>query len=117
MRRRPRRDRLAKPLLIIGGRVLLLSDFLVHPYDPNQTGFRYEEIDVADLPDEAFYFGRVQQGGQTMYILPQARSKLAAYNLTMGVNPSWKIDPSYNWVCQAKESDDEKETEETPTAL
>jgi hypothetical protein len=87
MRHKRRRHHLAKPLPILSGKVLLLEDFAV---DPRQgAGFTFVEIDIADLPEEAMYFAKNKDTGQTIFQLPVAREKHARWRMTASVDPRW----------------------------
>lgn len=80
----------------------MLKDFTID-YLQRRAGFIYEEIDRADAPPEAFYMGLEPTTKMVMLILPEARQKLATYNLSIAKDPYWKTDPSYFWTGKRKE--------------
>lgn len=106
-RRLHNRRNLAKPLSVVSGRVLLLQDFIIDPC--RGAGFVLAEIDAVDLSEDAMYYGKNNQTNQIMYITTKAREKECRWRLTVSVDPVWKMDDSYKWrdeVRQTKEGNE-----------
>lgn len=104
--RKGRRHNLAKPLPVISGRVILLQDFKIVP--GQGAGFTFIEIDAADLPDEAMYFGKDKNTGQILFQMPLARENHSRWRLTASIDSSWDVDKSYRWREQTNRAKEER---------
>ena len=107
MSRRHNRRSIVKPLSVISGRVLLLQDFIVDPR--RGAGFVLAEVDAADLPEDAMYYGKNNQTNQIMYITIKAREKECRWRLTASVDPVWELDKSYKWRDEVRQTKEENE--------
>lgn len=93
-----RRPRKSQPFVKTSQRsILLLVDFVVRP---SGAGFATQEMMEDNAPAEAMYWGYDKESGRVLLILPTAKQKFARYSLAahQPSSPSWKNDPSYNWV-------------------